>query len=241
MKKASENLRVVGYARCSTAEQASDGMSLDAQSARIRAWADATGAEVVDLVTDAGVSGTKALADREGGSRIAALLEARKPDVDAVVVLRMDRLGRNAAEALALLRRFRTAPIGLVSVAEHLDLATPHGRAMAGVAAVFAELERDLIGQRTAEALGELRARRRVWNHPPYGWTATEGRLEADPTEQATLAVIRNLRGDGLGYHRIAAVLNEEAHPSKRGGPWQAASVRSVLQTAERLEAPKLD
>ena len=93
----------------------------------------------------------------------------------AVVVLRLDRLGRNAAESLALLRRFRASPVGLVSVAEHLDLATPHGRAMAGVQAVFNELERDLIAQRTTEALRELRTQGRPWNHARSvgrSWTA---------------------------------------------------------------------
>jgi len=229
-------LRVIGYARCSTVEQATDGMSLDAQEARIRSWTEATGAELVEMVTDAGVSGSKALPDRGGGSRIAALLDARRPGVDAIVVLRTDRLGRNAAETLALLRRFRTAPVGLVSVAEHLDLATPHGRAMAGVSAVFAELERDLIAARTAEALGELKAQHRVWNHPPFGWDAVDGRLVPNDDEQSTLARARELRDAGMGYARIAAMLTDEARATKRGGPWQAMSVRSVLRTTAALD-----
>ena len=119
-------------------------MSLETQESRIRAWAEAVGAELVEVVIDGGASGTKPLAERKGGARVAKLLDARKPEVSAVAVLRLDRLGRNAAETLALMRRFRTSPVGLVSVAEHIDLATPHGRAMAGVAAIFAELERDL-------------------------------------------------------------------------------------------------
>src|SRR5580658_1777318 len=118
------SLRVLAYLRCSTAEQADSGMSLDAQEARIRAWAAAVDAEVVEVISDAGVSGTKPLADRQGGAKVAELLAARKPAVDAVVVLRLDRLGRNAAETITLLRRFRTSTVGLVSVAEHLDLAT---------------------------------------------------------------------------------------------------------------------
>jgi site-specific DNA recombinase len=228
-------LRVVGYARCSTAEQAADGLSLDAQEGRIRAWAQAVDAVVVDVSTDAGVSGTKALKDREGGARIAELLDARRPDVDAVVVLRLDRLGRNAAETLALLRRFRSAPVGLVSVADHIDLATPHGRAMAGISAVFAELERDLLSERTADALSELRSQGRVWNHPPFGWRVDDGRLVDDDEEQATLARMVQLRANGLGYGKIATTLTAEGRPTKRGGPWQAMSVRSILRTAESM------
>src|SRR5690242_9415438 len=122
--------RILGYVRCSTVEQSQDGLSLATQQARIRAWADATGATVEDVISDAGVSGAKRLADRPGGSRIAALLESRRPDVDAVAVVRLDRLGRDAAETLAILKAFRTGRVGLMSIGDHLDLATPQGRAM---------------------------------------------------------------------------------------------------------------
>ncbi len=191
-------MRVVIYCRVSTAEQAAEGLSLDAQEARCRAWAEASGAEVVDLVTDAGVSGTKPLASRKGGAHVALLLDARRPDADAVVVLRCDRLGRDAAETLNLFKRFRAGRVGLVSVAEHFDFATPHGRAMAQVGAVFAELERALIAARTAEALGELRRQSRVWNHAPFGWRAVDGKLVPDANEQETLAHVA--RSSRFGY-----------------------------------------
>jgi site-specific DNA recombinase len=230
-------MRVVGYARCSTAEQASEGMSLETQVSRIRAWADAVDAEVVDVVTDGGVSGSKPLAERAAGKRIADLLDARKPDADAVVVLRLDRLGRDAAETLTLLKRFRSGKLGLVSVADRLDLGSPHGRAMAGVTAVFSELERALVGQRTADALGQLQKEGRPWNHPPFGWRVESGRLRRRPDEQATLGRIRELRSGGLGYARIAAALNDEDRPAKLGGRWHAMSIRSVLLTSARLQA----
>lgn len=232
-------MRIVIYARVSTAEQAAEGTSLDAQEARCRAWAKASGAKVVEVVTDAGVSGTKPLASREGGARIAALLDARKPSADAVVVLRCDRLGRDAAETLALFKRFRLGRVGLVSVAEHFDFATPHGRAMAQVGAVFAELERGLIAARTAEALDELRRQGRAWNHAPFGWRTVDGRLRRDAAEQKTLARARVLRESGLGYAAIANTLNEEGRATKRGGTWQAMSVRSVLRTSATITGPQ--
>ncbi len=126
----------MGYTRVSTQEQATEGMSLEAQESRVRAWAEVTGAEVIDIVRDEGVSGTKLLAERPAGQRIAKLIEARKPGVDAVVVVRMDRLGRDAAEQLALLKRFRAGKVGLVAIAQQIDLATPHRRAMAQIGAV---------------------------------------------------------------------------------------------------------
>jgi site-specific DNA recombinase len=228
-------VKVLIYCRCSTEEQASEGVGLDAQEARCRAWAQAAGAEVTEVIADAGVSGTKPLYARPGGARVASLLDARNPMVDAVVVLRADRLGRDAAETLALYKRFRAGKLGLVCVAQHLDLATPHGRAMAQVSAVFAELERELVAERTAEALGELRRQGRAWNHPPFGWRAVDGRLVPDRKEQATLTRAQQLRAQGNGYAAIAKTLTAEGRPTKRGGPWQAMSVRSVLRTSASL------
>lgn len=222
-------LRVVAYVRCSTADQANDGLSLDAQTARIEAWAAATGSTVIETIIDAGVSGTKPLASREGGKRIAALLSAKSPDVDAVVIMRLDRLGRDAAESLALYKRFRAGKVGLVSIVDQVDLATAHGRAMAGVSAVFAELERSLIAQRTTDALAELKRQGKAWNHPPLGWEVQEGRLVVVEHEQATLSLIRELRASGWSYRAIALRLRDEHQPTKRGGRWEAATVRSTL------------
>jgi len=102
---------------------------------------------------------------------------------------------------------------------------------MAGVGAVFAELERALIGQRTAEALRMLRAAGRVYGPVPYGFSAVEGLLVGDPVEQRVLARIRRLRARGYSYQRVADRLNSDGVPAKRGSQWFGMSVRSVLRT----------
>ena len=122
-----------------------------------------------------------------------------------------------------------------MAMAQQIDLATPHGRAMAQIGAVFNELERALIAERTTEALSELRAQGRAWNHAPFGWDVIGGRLEPNPTEQETLARISELRATGLGYLKIARALNDEKRATKRGGAWEAASVRSVVRSAEKV------
>jgi DNA invertase Pin-like site-specific DNA recombinase len=108
---------------------------------------------------------------------------------------------------------------------------------MAQIGAVFNELERALIAERTTEALSELRQQGRVWNHPPFGWNVVDRCLESNPTEQETLARIQELRGSGLGYLKIARTLTADGRPTKRGAPWQAASVRSVVRSAEKMLA----
>jgi site-specific DNA recombinase len=228
-------VKALGYIRCSTAEQAVEGLSLQAQRSRITAWCEATGAELTDVIEDAGVSGTRPLANRPGGTRVASLLVARQPDVDTVIVARLDRLGRDAAETLHCLRQFAKGSLGLVSVADRIDLGTPQGRAMAQMSAVFAELERALIAQRTADALAELRSRRQVYGAIPFGWSRAGDRLVPDEGEQRILARMKRLRTRGLSYDRIARSLNGSDVPAKRGGIWHAMAVRSVLLTATKV------
>jgi site-specific DNA recombinase len=228
-------VRAVGYIRCSTVEQAIEGLSLQAQSSRIAAWCQATGAELVEVIEDGGVSGTRPLADRPGGSHIASLLGTRNSNVDTVIVARLDRLGRDAAETLLYLRRFAKGSLGLVSVADRIDLSTPQGRAMAQMSAVFSELERELIAQRTADALNELRSRQKVYGAIPFGWNRAGDRLVRDEGEQRVIARIKGLRTRGLSYDRIARSLNRSHVPAKRGGIWHAMAVRSVLLTAMKV------
>ena len=128
-----------------------------------------------------------------------------------------------------MLKRFRTGKVGVVAIAQRIDLATPHGRAMAQIGAVFAELERALIAERTQETLADMKAQGRVYNHAPFGWDADGEYLVPNATEQATLKRLVALRRKGLGYLKVANVLNEENHPTKRGGPWQAMTVRNVF------------
>jgi DNA invertase Pin-like site-specific DNA recombinase len=144
-------------------------------------------------------------------------------------------LGRDAAETLELLKRFSKGPVGLVSITERLDLTTPQGRAMAGVAAVFAELERSLIGERTSEALRTLMRQGRAYSPTPYGYDRRGALLVSNSQEQETLALIREQRDCTYSFAAIADKLNEMGRPSKRGGRWHAMSVRSVLMTSERL------
>jgi site-specific DNA recombinase len=228
--------RVIGYVRCSTVEQANIGMTLQAQEEMVRSWAQANGAEVVDVVTDGGVSGSMPLAKRPGGSVIAELMRARRHGVQAVVVARLDRLGRDAAETLALLKLFTKGPLALVSVADHLDLTSPEGRAMAGMVCVFAELERSLIAQRTGDALRELRRQGRVYGNTPFGWNRDSNRLVKNAIEQETLTDIRRMDVAGLSYTKIAAQLRLLGRPTKRGGQWEAWSVASVLRTSATLD-----
>jgi DNA invertase Pin-like site-specific DNA recombinase len=229
-------LTVIGYTRVSSQEQVVEGVSLDAQRARIQRWAEATDADLIDVIEDPAVSGSKPLAQRDGGSRIAALLDQRDPTVDAVVICRLDRLGRDASETLGHLHRFAKGKIGLVSILDRLDLSTPQGRAMASVAAVFGQLERELIAERTSEALARLRVEGKAYGAVPYGWVRSSEHLVPDTNEQRVRKEIIELRDSRCSYREIASWLNGEDIPAKRGGRWSPMSVRSVCLTAARRD-----
>jgi len=227
-------LTVIGYIRVSSQEQAAEGVSLDAQRAKIEAWAEATDAALVEVIADAAVSGSRPLAERPGGSRIASLLDQRDPKVGAVIITRLDRLGRNAAETLTHLHRFATGKVGLVSIADRLDLTTPAGRAAASIQAVFGQLERELIGARTAEALARLQAEGRAYGATPYGFRRDGDLLVADEDQQRVIRTILEFRASRCSFREIADWLNREGIPAKRGGRWSPMSVRSICLTAAR-------
>jgi len=232
-------MKALGYIRCSTEEQAIDGVGLEAQRVRIAAWCELSGTELLEVVEDAGVSGSRPLAERAGGSQIESLLRSRNPKADTVVVLRLDRLGRDACETLHYLKKFATGKVGLVSISDRIDLSSPQGRAMAQMSAVFGELERNLISQRTSDALGQLRATGRVYGSIPFGFSEECRHLVPDVTEQKILARIIDLREGGTSYLAIAEKLNREGIPAKRGGIWHSMSVRSVLRTSKLVGSPR--
>ena len=104
-------MRAIGYTRCSTNEQTISGLGLDVQAERVRAYCTLKGLRLVDLITDAGVSGGKALATRDGGR---ALLDAlKRKQADAVVMLKLDRMFRNAGDCLTTVEAWEKAGVAL--------------------------------------------------------------------------------------------------------------------------------
>ncbi len=97
-------MNAIGYTRCSTNEQADSGLGLDAQAERVRAYCTLKGLRLVELITDAGVSGGKALATRDGGRALLDVLKRKR--ADAVVMLKLDRMFRNAGDCLTTVEQW---------------------------------------------------------------------------------------------------------------------------------------
>ena len=130
MTRSGETLRLVGYSRVSTEEQAVTGVSLDGQESRLRAYVTAHGGELVALERDEGVSGKVSPERRVGLAR--ALSCVRSGEADGLLVVKLDRLSRSTRDVLDLVDEARRRDWRLVSVSEHLDTGSAAGRESGG-------------------------------------------------------------------------------------------------------------
>jgi DNA invertase Pin-like site-specific DNA recombinase len=219
------------YIRVSTDEQARQGVSLDAQEERLRAYCTMRGLAVVGTIRDEGVSAFKHLDKRPGGAELLRLV-ARGEAVH-VVALKLDRLFRNAADALALTEAWNRQGVALHLVdmgGAAMDTASATGRMMLTMLAGFAEFERALISERTATALTFKRDKREAYAPTPYGYRRTGATLKPHKGELATVARIRAWAEAGEGFAAIARRLNADEVPTKRGGRWHASTVRYLVR-----------
>ena len=221
--------QALGYARVSTDEQAREGVSLESQVARIRAYAQAKELELTDVLTDDGISG-KTL-ERPALQELVRRCE--RGEVGHVVVVKLDRLTRRTRDLLALVDDlFLARQIELHSVSESLDTSTPHGRFVLTLFGGLAQMERELIGERTRIAMAYKREQRQPTSHAPLGFQANSSRERMEPVP-AELAIVRRILEAwrrGGSYLGIAAQLNAEGIPTKRGGRWHAATVRKIVR-----------
>jgi putative DNA-invertase from lambdoid prophage Rac len=146
-KQTKTELRVGLYARVSTEDQ----QTIPLQIRAMREYAARRGWAVTMQIKEVG-SGASQRELRE------KLLEAaRRREIDVVLVWRLDRWGRSVTDLLATLQELEHLGVGFVSLTEALDLTTPAGRAMAGLLAVFAEFEREILRERVRAGLAQAR------------------------------------------------------------------------------------
>ena len=213
-------MNAIGYVRCSTQEQADSGLGMTAQAERIRAYCAMKKLVLVEIIDDPGVSGGKPLADREGGKR---LLEAvKKRRADAVVMLRLDRMFRNAGDCLTTVEIWEKAGVALHVVdlgGNAIDTTSAAGRFMLVVLAGAAEMERNLIRERTKSALAVKRTNGQRTGSVPFGFDLDEDgtTLVPNPAEHQSVQDIQSMRDDGLSFPKIAEALTARGVLTKQG------------------------
>lgn len=219
----------IGYIRVSTEAQVEDGVSLDAQQAKLEAWAKLHDEPELIVFKDAGISGS-AMSQRPG---LQDALDAVCKKKGVLVVYSLSRLARSTRDTLSISDRLAKAGAELVSLSERVDTTSASGKMCFRLLAVLAEFERDQISERTRTSMAHMRKQqRRISRFAPYGWDldATMSGLLANPTEQAHVEHMSALRTSGLSYRDIARALDEACIPTKTGsGAWTAKVVRSLL------------
>src|SRR6266850_2286475 len=221
--------RTVVYCRVSTDKQADRGVSLDAQQAKAKAYAELYDLDIVEVVIDAGAS-AKTL-DRPGLKRALDLLKAGR--ADALLVVKLDRLTRSVADLGKLVERyFAPGKAALLSVSEQIDTRSAAGRLVLNVLASVSQWEREAIGERTSAALKHKASQGEyIGGDVPYGFrlAACGGRLEPEPREQALLAQARRLRNKGLSLRAVARELVARGFRTRTGRPFAAVQVQRML------------
>ena len=212
-------MKVIGYLRVSTREQADSGLGLDAQRRTITDEADRRGWEVEWLVDD-GRSGRNL--NRPALMEALALL--KRAEAEALVVAKLDRLSRSVPDFAAVLATAGKQRWAVVALDLGVDTTTPAGELVAGVMMVIAQWERRIIGVRTREAMAEAKAN-----------GARFGRIRQ--IQPATVARILHERAEGHSFNAIAARLDADNIPTPGGGlHWYGSTVTRLHRAEQREE-----
>ncbi len=224
-------MKVIGYVRVSTAGQAEEGDSIAAQEERIRTWAKYSNAAEVVIFRDKGISGKRA--DNRPGLQSA--LEA-VGEGDALVCYSMSRLSRSIRDTLNLSEYLRKRGADLVSLSENIDTTTAAGKMVFRMLAVFAEYEREVIGERVKTVWHYKRRKgEKTGGNVPFGYRARKGKLYEVESEQAAVRRILELRAAGSSLRQICRALEDEAIARKSGRTkWYPAAVSRIIQRVER-------
>ena len=217
-------MRVFGYARVSTTEQADEGASLAAQQQQIAGYAMMKGWQVAEHFVERGVFGSTPLAARPEGSRMLAVGKG-----DIIVTAKLDRAFRSAANALAVLEEFKMQGVGLHMIDLGGDV-TSNGisKMVFTILAAVAEGERDRIRERIRDAKRHLTSQGVFGGGKrPFGYDIVldgeTSRMVPNAAEMAVIGRMKTMRQEGATYRAIGAVTGH--------GP---KSVQRILERMER-------
>lgn len=204
------------YTRVSTAIQV-DGYSLDAQKEKLKRYAEFQEMKIVGEYSDQGRSG-KSIEGREQFQQMLKDIESSKDKIDYVLVFKLSRFGRNAADVLSSLQRMQDYGVNLICVEDGIDSSKDAGKLMISVLSAVAEIERENILVQTMEGRKQ-KAREGRWNggFAPYGYELKNGELLIAEDEAEIIRLIYDKYiHTNLGIAGIAAYLNTHGYVKKK-------------------------
>ena len=216
------------YARVSTHEQAENGYSIDEQAERLKKYCEAMGFLNFKLYSDAGFSGANT--ERPALQRLISDVKANK--VDKVIVYKLDRLSRSQLDTLFLIDKvFIANDCNFVSMTENFDTSTPLGRAMLGIMAVFAQLEREQIKERMLMGR-EARSKSGLYHGGgkfPIGYDYEDGRLIVNEFEAMQVRELFEMYVKGSTMGEIQRDFIKRGYTHKYG-MWQIDAIRRTIR-----------
>lgn len=225
-------MRAVGYVRVSTEDQAQNGVSIKAQEAKIRAYCVAKDWDLFSMIRDEGCS-AKDL-NRPGMQQI--INGCKKQLFDVIVILKLDRLTRSVKDLGYLVEDvFGHHGVAFSSLQDNFDTSTANGRMVMNILATIAQWERDIISERTRDAMAFMKQGLKLVGAVPFGFDNGNGQLTPNPDEMKTAQDIISLRQQGSSYLHISDHLNAQGITSKNGGKWHPKTVLGVLRHIHSL------
>lgn len=220
--------RVIGYVRVSTEEQAREGISLDNQRAKISAYCQLNDFELIEIVSDEGISAKNL--NRPGVQKVLEM--ARRKEIDGIVIYKLDRMFRNTMDALKTAESLDKTGVALHSITERLDTKSALGKFFFSLTASLAEMERNLIAERTADALDRRKSQGfKLGGDVPIGYNVDhDGKLVPDEKEMEAVNYINHLKSGGLSYRAIADLLTTEGVTVRGKEKWNYQTVRNILK-----------
>ena len=211
-----KKIRCYVYIRVSTTMQV-DGYSLDAQREKLRKYAEYQNMEIIQEFSDEGKSG-KSVEGRPEFQRMLDNIENGIDDVQFVLVFKLSRFGRNAADVLSSLQRMQDFGVNLICVEDGIDSSKDSGKLMISVLSAVAEIERENILVQTMEGRKQ-KAREGKWNggFAPYGYELINGELQIAEDEAEIIRLIYDkFIHTNMGIAAIATWLNQHGYKKKK-------------------------
>jgi len=206
--------------------QVNEGVSLDAQSAKIRAYCELNDLELVEIVCDAGKSAKST--NRDGLQKCLAMIASG--EAGAIVVYKLDRLSRKVLDTLNLISEIESYGASLHSIVEKLDTQSALGKFFVNMTAALAQLERDQVSERVTMAMAHKKSEGQHCGAAPFGFEMVDKELVKVESQFEAIAIIREMRASGAALRTIADRLNGAGVPTQRGGKWQASTINQIIK-----------
>jgi len=214
---------VIGYSRVSTGKQ---DLSLAVQEKKINQYANLHDLEISQIISDHGISAKTF--NRPGIRQIIELIKAKQ--VKTIIIYKLDRLTRSIKDLNEFIELTLKNDVSLISIQDSINTKTATGRLIINVLGSVSQWEREVIAERTTEALQEKKKQgKKYTNIAPYGYRWKGKQLVKDNTEQEIIKQIFSLRTNGFSYQKIANELNNKKILTRKNTNWSKQLIIRVF------------